>query len=710
MDEKIPIEASGSIPLSQNNVAAIPSIATSIPDIEGQAILRLFTNSTRSEVGCYVSALTNGATFSHPRIVGGILVVVVLVALISSATMAIHGTNPTTMRNHYANSMSVWVAFMVFHHIYFTGALSLNWPSVLVAFWSNYAWFAGMIYSQRMQNAINLVVGTGDSNIEDSPGYSNSTLLRDITGASNLDRRSITEKASAFVTPYIAAERSQGLAPRDTAIDTHSSKWQDVLARQELPPPGSFFGFPGTLSLQKLPAPNAFLTGLLWVLSLIAILIAVVPTIKLTVELFNRMGIIKTSRLDYFRANWLAFLLAVVARTVFISFFMLMFLALFQFSLRGSPGALSISAIVCVLLLLGMCTVGGYVFFNCQKGRTYRIESTSLVLERRYVPNGQTPRYGITMRDGNSASDLLAFPWWRLIRNKPDVDRLTPHQDEQLLKKFGWLTARFNQNRWWYFALWLVYELVRASFLGGAANHTMTQVFGLLVLEIISMAYLAWKKPFESRYLNIFVVYILGISKIITLALSATFSPRFGVSRVATTIIGIVIIVIQGLLTICLIVAILAGAVSSYISLTRGGEHGPFNMDPSRTRQSKNAGVITGGSTPVQALEAGMKITGSTSSRPEQLSSSFNVTSVRRVPKIEDEDPAISRSRGPFDFFDPEYSVASPGPARQPSSIYSRESLAIPDEERISLSDLGYPVHLLAEAEKLPVPQKTFKS
>ena len=45
----VPIEAAGIIPINQDDVAGIPEIALSIPDFEGQAILRLFSNSTQNE-------------------------------------------------------------------------------------------------------------------------------------------------------------------------------------------------------------------------------------------------------------------------------------------------------------------------------------------------------------------------------------------------------------------------------------------------------------------------------------------------------------------------------------------------------------------------------------------------------------------------------------------------------------------------------------
>jgi hypothetical protein len=40
----------------------------------------------------------------------------------------------------------------------------MNWPSVLVGFWSNYAWAGGMIYTEPMQNMINGFIGSNKGN------------------------------------------------------------------------------------------------------------------------------------------------------------------------------------------------------------------------------------------------------------------------------------------------------------------------------------------------------------------------------------------------------------------------------------------------------------------------------------------------------------------------------------------------------------------
>src|SRR6266498_2531203 len=109
MNSSVPIEASGIIPVAQSDVAGIPDIALSIPDFEGQAILRIFANSTESQIGCYSAVVTNGATFSHPTAIGTVLGLFTVVAMLTSIIVAIYGDHADTTRKHYAHSLSILV-------------------------------------------------------------------------------------------------------------------------------------------------------------------------------------------------------------------------------------------------------------------------------------------------------------------------------------------------------------------------------------------------------------------------------------------------------------------------------------------------------------------------------------------------------------------------------------------------------------------------
>ena len=644
LNSSIPIEASGIIPVAQSDVAGIPSIAITIPDFEGEAILRIFANSTESQIGCYSAAVTNGATFSHPAAIGTILAIFALVALVSSVAVAAYGESIPEIRKHYAHSMSVFVVFEVFQHIFFTGALSMNWPSVLVAFWSNYAWSAGMIYSKKMQDSINQFIGDSRGNISMVGAAASGVNANDLGGGYSIDQiyKRTLSLFSEMLQDVGTTLRPRGfehaLARRNLVNSSTGYSWYGGPVRPGLPLPGNYSGFAGTLGQENIPASNAFLTGLLWLLILIVCVVAGIVALKWTVEGLSRCHVVKTQRLAFFRAHWLAYTSAAVLRICFIAFFMMIFLTTFQFTLGGSSRVKAIAGIVLVIFLLGMLGLAGYALFYRLRSGKYSLSPDRLNIERKRL--GFLPWYGFIRESifkEREETKVFAgsLPWWRVECIDKDAARVSVHSDEDYNKKFGWLSARFRQTKWWFSSVWLVYELARACFYGIAAGHAMTQVFGLLVVEAIALISMVLVRPFESNRLNILMVYLLGFGKVATVALSSAFDARFNLPRITTTAIGIVIIVIQGVMTIILMILIVLGAISSYMSISRNREQfKPRSWARYRTRYFVHIDQkATDQPAPRPTAREPVAATPAIPSEPY-----FKVASVRREPKIEDED------------------------------------------------------------------------
>jgi len=648
MNRSVSIEANGIIPVSQSDVAGIPSIALSIPDFEGQAILRIFGNSTESEIGCYSAVVTNGVTFSQPKYVGTVLGIFTLVALGASLATAVYGDHIPTMRTHYAHSLSIFVVFAIFHHIFYTGALSMNWPSVLTAWWSNFAWSAGMIYSQSMQNSINQLLGSNRGNTSSVGAASTGASANDIGGGYQLSqiykRSSLTSLTSLNIfrrhTESIedqlgmlrTRELENHIAKRAIANSSDGYSWYGKPVKPGLPIPGNYSGFAGTLSPECIPASNAFLTGFLWFIILVVLIVAAVVAIKWTIEGLSKVNLVRTQRLAHFRTHWIAYTAQAALRICFIGFFMMIYLTLFQFTYKGSAGPTAIAAIVFIVFFLGMFGVAGYTCFYRLRLGHYETVPDRLHIEKTKAV-GPIPWYGFELeshRAEKSEQKISAgsLPWWRIRYTDNNVGRLSVHEDEDYTRRFGWLASRFRRTRWWFFAVWLVYEFVRACFYGGAAGHPMTQVFGLLVVEIIALIVIVTLKPFEGARLNALMVYLLGFSKVSTVALSAAFDVRFNLARITTTAIGIVIVVIQGILTVVLLTGIVIGAISSYMSVTRNNE----SFRPKRWEQIRRKYYA-------HVEKTAPDLPPPPPPPPEEPKGPyFNVASVRRHPKIEDED------------------------------------------------------------------------
>ena len=660
MNSSVPIEASGIIPVNQQDVAGIPALALSIPDFEGQAILRIFSNSTQSEIACYSAVITNGATFSHPSAVGTVFGIFTLAALAASFVTTAYVDSLVTARTHYAHSLSVFVVFAVLQHIFFTGTLSMDWPSVLVAFWSNFAWSGGMIYTKSMQNSINQLIGSNKGNLSEVGAASSGVAASGLGGG--FDVAAIYKRATLdLLQQFEAFSGIQGII--------NTKHWESILARRDssgsssgvvgpadgyewygspvapgLPLPGNFSGFAGTLSEEGIPASNAFMTGLLWYLILLVLVAIAVASVKWTLETLSRFGMVKADQLAYFRAHWVPYTAEAVLRTAFVGFYTMMLLTTFQFAFQKSGRVLAIAAIIFMFFFAGMLAIAAYACF-------YRLRSGHIKSESARLRFTKAKAFGfvpwVRFRLENQRSEkseqwalIGSIPWLRIFYMSEDPQRAEVHQDEDYITRFGWLAARFRRTRWWFFAAWLVYEFIRACFYGGAAGHPMTQVFGLLVVEIIALVVIVTMKPFEGARLNALMVYLLGFSKVTTVALSAAFDARFGLQRITTTVIGIVIIVIQGILASVLLIYIVVGCVSSYMSLKRGQsdeDFKPRHWVSLRRRYFDHIERVAADHPPPPPPPV-----------EEPKEPYFRVTSIYRQPKIEDEDRDILENNSPL--------------------------------------------------------------
>jgi meiotic recombination protein REC8, fungi type len=642
MNSSNPISAEAIIPVSSSDVSGIPSIALQIPDFEGYATLRVFSNATRTEIGCFQAVMRNGVTFSQVSTVSPILGFFAFVAVIASFVTAIYGVSITAMRTHHAHSLSVLVVFEVFQSIFFSGALSLNWPSVLAAWWSNFAWSAGMIYTREMTKNINHFTGN-NANSSQVGGAGSTTLnnngglTQEIYGRS-LDAMS-KDLYNSVLRGYEVASRiySRGTA-NSTNATTYSGveySWNGGPVGAGLLVPGNWSGFAGELSEINIPVSNAFMTGFLWFLILLACLIGATTAFKWSLEGLSAMKWIKEDRLALFRSHWLGFLGLILLRTLFIGFFMITTLALFQLSIHGTAGVMAIAAVIFLIFLVGVLGIAGYACFYRLRFGHYESSPDRLYLKgkkaMKFLPWFGAVRQS-SMGDAEAPKRTSGgMPFFRVRYIDNDPSRTTVHRDQVYVKKFGWLSARYRRTRWWFFAVWAGYQLIRACFIGGASRSPEAQVFGLFVVEIIALIAIVWINPFEGARNTALAVYMLGISKVATTGLSIAFLPSFNLDRIVATVIGVIIIVIQGFLTIGLLILIVLGAISSWFSLTRNREDfKPESWEGLRVKYFHHLESRAPDLPPPPPK---------TPEPPKEPY--FNVSAVRRAPKIEDEDDDI---------------------------------------------------------------------
>ncbi|KAL7621220.1 hypothetical protein AAE478_008537 [Parahypoxylon ruwenzoriense] len=684
-----PVQAFALFQIGPQQVSGIPQIAYEVPDIEGFARIQIFANSSQTEIGCFQAVMRNGNSFSQPESISTVLGVFTVVAIIASFATAAYGVSIPHMRSHYAHSLSVLVVFETFQSIFYSGALSLPWPSVLPAWWSNFAWAAGLVPSADIVHSINPFVGVRGN--ASQVGAAGSTVINNQGGLTQqIYGRSLASSITSQVikrAPKVVAETT-GVLMRRQPYDPNNPydyNWNGDPVEPGMPLPGDWTGFSGELSELSIPGPNAFMVGLVWLLVALGLVTVSLAGLKYSLEGLVKLKWIKQDRLEYFRSHWIGYLSLAVLRTLFIAFFSLTTLAMFQFAIHGAAGPTAIAAIVFFIFMVGM---GGMVLYTLHfrlRSSKFSVDPDRVLLRRGkilgFIPCLIPVRLSKLKEEEIGEKPVGSLPFVRLHFVDDDPDRKSVHQDEPWIKRFGWLSARYRLSRWWFFAFWLGYQFIRACFLGGAIGNPLAQVFGLFIVDILALVVIAILNPYEGQRNTALAVWLLALTRVATTGLSIAFLPDFSLNRIVVTVIGVVIIVIQSLLTIAVMVLVILGGISSWMSLSRNREYFTSeSLEGVRIRYFEHIAQRATDEPPPPKPEPKTKAESKSDLEafPELPKEPyFSVNSVRRAPKIEDEDEDYVTEMNPVHIHDAATSAPGPMPrTSRTASISSRHSVS----------------------------------
>ena len=219
-------------------------------------MFRIFSNTTRNQVGCISADLVNGITFSHVTPISSVLGGLTFAAIFTSATSLFLKAREFAFQVpalfEYSTTPSAGFLLSILQTVFLTGILPLNFPSNLVGFWSNFAWASGIVYIGPFQSKIDSIRDFKAEPIE--LGYNNDVI-----------------------------RMLYGLYAPGSTIAKRSEIEYGVPVKEGLPIPGTYFGFPGTLAALNISAQNAFLTSIFLILISNGALVMPVRTARMVV-------------------------------------------------------------------------------------------------------------------------------------------------------------------------------------------------------------------------------------------------------------------------------------------------------------------------------------------------------------------------------------------------------------------------------------------
>jgi hypothetical protein len=502
--------ASGEMNVPDEYASQIPSIAFSIPDLDGQAKLTLTSNG--KDVACLESQLSNGKSanvkgvaWASAGIAAGALALSGLSALGSAGSTGAPSSSPS------AGDVMGWFGSMAMN-----GMLSVNHPAVYKSFTKNFAWSTGLIPWSSMQNSIDAFrKATGGNTTHNSYIY-----LTGLSTASASNGNSSSKRGLDFV--YHTA----GLLARSMEVSESSNNSSSSNSTSSS---SSGLTDCGSLNFSTLkcygeevmiPSANIFMTVLLVFAIIVAVIVVGILLLKVILELWALYGNFPKKLSDFRDDYW-----GIMARTI-----TNMILVLY-----------SIWVLYCV--------------YQLRNGDSWAARVLAAVTLAVFTA-------------------LLAFFAWRIVYlarkyKKAEGDTTGLYENKETWRKYSLFYDSYKKDLWWLFIPVIVYALAKGCIIAGAEGHGMVQTIGQLVIECCMLGLLLWNRPYATKS-SMGINMTIQIVRVLSVACVLVFVEELGLSQTTKTVTGIVLIVVQSGLTGVLAILI---AINALIICIRENPH-----------------------------------------------------------------------------------------------------------------------------------------
>ncbi|KAL4974527.1 hypothetical protein BDW66DRAFT_139714 [Aspergillus desertorum] len=342
--------ATGSQTVPDEYVNQIPSIAFSIPDLDGVVKLELKSKDNGNEVACIESELSNGKSAEVPA-------VSYVAAGMAGAALALSGLSALGSAGHVGSATSspgFGEVMGWFHTMATTGMLSVNYPKVYSSFTKNFAFSTGLIPLEQMQHSIdNFRRLTGGNLTQNNYDYWKGVSA---SSSDNTQKRSLDALfgAARLVMREVDASVNSTSSGNDTSSGAENLLSADGISK---------------LSNELLiPQSNTFMTVLLIFAIVIAAITVGILLVKVILELWALNGSFPQKLAD-FREHYWGLLARTITNLILVVYSIWVMYCVYQFS-SGDSWAAQLLAGVTLAIFTGV--LGFFAFRIVHLARKYK--------------------------------------------------------------------------------------------------------------------------------------------------------------------------------------------------------------------------------------------------------------------------------------------------------------------------------------------------
>jgi len=312
-------------PLDSSDIAKIPGIAYTVPDLDAKVQV-FFNDTTGASVACVEAQLSNGKTVNQIGVAWTLAVISGLALVASAITSGLGHSN--TAAHVAANALAL---FSYFQAQAFIGLCAVPLPPIVSAWTQNFQWSMGIINVGFLQDIATWY--------QRATGGTASVIIN------NLGNESVqVQKRSLEVVGNMAKRAAYAVGDRILKRAVLDSTTQTPIIVTGIKRAGFNEGIEPT---------NIFLTGYIFFLIFVVFTTIGVLLFKLIVEGLVRTGNLSHDKFQDFRNGWTTVLKGILFRIVLIGFPQMVVLCFWEFTVRDS-GAEVVLAVFTVFTMLAI--------------------------------------------------------------------------------------------------------------------------------------------------------------------------------------------------------------------------------------------------------------------------------------------------------------------------------------------------------------------
>ncbi|OJJ82911.1 transient receptor potential ion channel family protein [Aspergillus glaucus CBS 516.65] len=487
--------------LPESVVSQIPSIAYTVPDLD--ANVRIYINSTETgeSISCLEARLSNGQTV-YQKGVGWTTAVISGLGLTASAITSGLG-HSNTAAHVAANALSLF-GFMQSQALF--GMVAVHMPPIVESWTQNFQWSMGIIRIGFLQTICTWY--------QRSTGGTPSTVLSELSTTS-------VQVLKRSVDPSLALMKraAEPLLKREAESQKATQKTTIVRGIKRV-------GFEAGIE-----ETNIFLTGLIFFIFFVAVVMIIVAIFKGVCEILAKNGKMKSDKFSDFRNGWKVVARGILFRLTLIGFPQMVVLCLWELTHRDSVAEI----ILAIIMIVSMVAALGWAAV-----KVIRLAKRSITMHR-------NPAYIL-------------------------------YSDPTCLNKWGFLYVQYRATAYYFVIPVLIYMLVKGMFIGLSQPAPIVQTVAFVIIEAAMLIAVSVLRPWMDKKTNIYNITIQAINFLNAIFL-LFFAQVFNQPGLVTGVMGVIFFVYNAVFALVLLILVLIASIYAIVSKNPDTRYQPMRDD-----------------------------------------------------------------------------------------------------------------------------------